>query len=475
MRTFISFGGYDDAPALTDDTGTVTYGELKERIAAAASELARRGVGPGDVLGLQAPNSIAFAVAFHAVIAAGAAVTPIHALLTRRERAHQLEAAGASLVDLARLPGAAEPAGAWDAASVAAGADSGIPECDAGSASAEAVLDDQTLACLPFSSGTTGVPKGARLSRRNLAVNTAQIAEALEEQGMSAGWTVAAPLPFSHIYGLTVLLDAPLTLGAHIVTGRKMSPAQILSCDWAFIAPPLVDPLLATEPGASRVILSGAAPFAEADAEALARHTGARVIQGYGMTEAAPVALVMRPGDRFSLGSPVRDTECRVVSGELQVRGPQVMSGYLDGTGIDEEGWLHTGDLVTQNSDGTFSYVDRIKDLVKYKGHQVSPIELERILGTHPAVDKVAVTRGRDEQGQEIPVAHVVLQENYPAGDDTARILLDYVAGEVAPYKKIRAVRFHRTLPYSSTGKLLRRNLRDNEPPHRPIFSGQRA
>jgi acyl-CoA synthetase (AMP-forming)/AMP-acid ligase II len=226
-----------------------------------------------------------------------------------------------------------------------------------------------------------------------------------------------------------------------------------------------------------RKLFSGAAPLgADVIAQCTAR-VGCVLQQGYGMTEASPathttseVDAEIKPG---SVGTLVPNTECRVVDpatredvapgedGEIWVRGPQVMLGYLnqpDATRatLDEDGWLHTGDIGHADEDGHFFIVDRLKELIKYKGMQVPPAELESVLLSHPAVADAAVVAQKDDDAGEIPRAFVVLKA--PA---TAEDLMAFVAARVAPYKKIRRVEFIAAIPKSPSGKILRRVLRD--------------
>jgi len=253
----------------------------------------------------------------------------------------------------------------------------------------------------------------------------------------------------------------------------------------AFVVPPLVL-ALANDPAVDRYdvsslrgVMSGAAPLDAALETACARRLECALIQGYGLTEASPVTHAVsdepgaaRPG---TIGRLVPNTECRIVDpasgadlgpgedGELLIRGPQVMSGYLnnrDATAatLDADGWLHTGDIGRVDADGYFTIVDRLKELIKYKGFQVPPAELEAVLRTHPAVGDAAVIPIPDEECGEVPKAFVVLRRAVPP-----EALLAYVAERVAPYKKIRAVEVVDAIPRSPSGKILRRVLREHE------------
>jgi acyl-CoA synthetase (AMP-forming)/AMP-acid ligase II len=233
-----------------------------------------------------------------------------------------------------------------------------------------------------------------------------------------------------------------------------------------------------------RLVFSGAAPLGEEIARALGQKLGCPVVQGYGMTEASPVThlspTVGAPSKPGSIGKVVPNTEVKIVdlvagaalgarqSGELLIRGPQIMRGYLNraqdtAEAIDEEGWYHTGDVGYVDDDGWFYVVDRTKELIKYKGLQVAPAELEALLLTHAAVLDVAVIRKADEEAGEVPLAYVVLKPDDAARGTSADALMAWVAERVAPHKRIRHVRFTDQIPKSASGKVLRRVLIERE------------
>jgi acyl-CoA synthetase (AMP-forming)/AMP-acid ligase II len=299
-------------------------------------------------------------------------------------------------------------------------------------------------------------------------------------------------LPFFHIYGQTVIMNMGLHLGATIVTMPRFDLEQFLGLiqeyrlTFAHLVPPIVL-ALAKHPlvdqydlSSLHTILSGAAPLGAELERACTERIGVAIIQGYGMTEASPVTHV-RPLDDTahpgSIGPTLPNTESRVVSaegggdlgpgedGEIWIRGPQVMQGYLndpDATArtLDAEGWLHTGDIGHVDDDGFFYVVDRLKELIKYKGYQVPPAELEAILVTHPAVADAAVTPHPDEEAGEIPKAFVVLKpDSHASADD----IMAFVAERVSPQKRVRMVEFVSEIPKSASGKILRRVLVDRE------------
>ncbi|MFC4502572.1 MULTISPECIES: 4-coumarate--CoA ligase family protein [Streptomyces] len=503
-----------DHVALIDTAGGAhtTYRELIERVNATAGALAARGIGVGDVVGLLAPNSSLFAVAFHGILRSGATATTINALFTAHDIAKQLTDANATMLITvsALLPQAQEAARTvgitaenlivLDGDGVAA---TGHPNADdllaQGAPAPQVDFDPAThLAVLPYSSGTTGNPKGVMLTHRNLVANMAQIRPLL---AMRSDDKILAVLPFFHIYGMTVLLNAALQARATLVVMPRFDLTDFLGTiqnhriTYGFIAPP-VAVALAKHPlvdqydmSSLRVILSGAAPL---DAElgiAVAKRLTVRVLQGFGMSELSPVSHCM-PADGgqehfgeaaplSSCGWPVPNTTNKIVDpatgkeiayptqglsepGELWVKGPNVMTGYLGNeeattATIDSDGFLHTGDLAQVDDAGRVFIVDRLKELIKYKGYQVPPAELEALLLTHPAVTDTAVIGVTDDDGEEIPKAFVVRR---PGTDLTADEVIEFVARQVAPYKKVRRVEFIDVIPKSASGKILRKDLR---------------
>jgi 4-coumarate--CoA ligase len=496
------FGGLtpDDAKrtAITDGaTGTaLTYGELVARIDAVAGALAARGFGPGDVVALYGVNEPAFAVVFHAILRAGATVTTVNAISSAEEVTRQLADSGAKAIFASAIlaPNAATAAASHgipgDLAFNLAELDALVAE---GHPAPDVTFDPVTqIAALPYSSGTTGEPKGVKLTHTNLVANMAQM---VPVQHVDPADVVLAVLPFTHIYGMNVLLNLTLRQRASAITLPRFDLVQFLGTiqdrkvTYVYIAPPIAV-ALAKHPvvdsydlSSIRVMVSGAAALDEALGQAVMKRLGITMVQGYGMTEMSPVSHVM-PVERKdisigSIGLILPNIEARVVDtltgeeiglpesgvsapGELLCRGPNVMSGYLgndEATAdtLEPDGFLHTGDIVTVDSKGVFYVVDRLKELIKYKGYQVPPAELEALLLTHPAIADAAVVALPDEEAGEVPKAFVVKQ---PGAELTGDEVKAFVARHVAPYKKVRAVEFIDAIPKATSGKILRKDLR---------------
>jgi len=484
-----------DEPALIDGPSgrTYTYGQLADAVQRFAGGLSARGFGTGDVLAIMAPNIPEYAIAFHGAAWAGGTVTTVNPTYTAHEVQHQLNDSGATrlltvsmFLDVARE--GAEGTGVTEIATFdpVDGTDAfqswfGEPMTE--HVAVEPMTD---LVALPYSSGTTGLSKGVMLTHHNLVANLAQCEPVLP---IAPGEAVLSFLPFFHIYGMQVLMNGTHVAGGTVITLPRFDLEQFLQlaqdhkAQRAFVVPPVVL-ALAKHPvvdsydlSSITQIFSGAAPLGADLAAEAGNRLGCEVVQGYGMTELSPVshATPEGMGRAGTIGVLVPNTECRVVDpdtgedlgvgadGEIWVKGPQVMAGYLNnesatmGT-IDEQGWLHTGDIGHVEEDGHWVIVDRLKELIKYKGFQVPPAELEALLLTHPAVADCAVIGVPDEEAGELPKAFIALK---PGAEATAADIQEFVAGEVAHYKQVRIVEFVDEIPKSASGKILRRLLRD--------------
>ncbi|MGW0464509.1 4-coumarate--CoA ligase family protein [Streptomyces sp. NPDC003027] len=494
-----------DTPALIDGAGelTLTYAQVDAFHRRVAAGLAEAGVRKGDVLALHSPNTVLFPIAFYAATRAGASVTTVHPLATPEEFAKQLRDSSARWIVtvsplLAVARRAAELAGGVEEILVCDEAAEGHRSLRSMLATtapepAPAIDPDEDVAALPYSSGTTGVPKGVMLTHTSIATNLAQLEPFVP---MGPGDRILAVLPFFHIYGLTALMNAPLRQGATVVVLPRFELDQFLAAiekhrvNGLYVAPPIVlalakHPAVADHDLSSlEYIVSAAAPLDASLAEACsARLKLPPVRQAYGMTELSPGTHVV-PLDAVdpplgAVGKLLPSTEMRILSlddpekdaapgadGEVAIRGPQVMKGYLgrpDATAamIDADGWLRTGDIGRVDENGWLFVVDRVKELIKYKGFQVAPAELEALLLTHEGVADAAVIGVYDEDGNEVPKAYVVRQPH--ASGLSAEDIIGFVAGQVAPYKKIRRVEFVDGVPRAASGKILRRELRERE------------
>ena len=494
---------FGDKPAFIDGPSgrELTYAQLAHAVERVAAALSERGFGKGDTFAIYSPNVPEFTVMFLAVARLGGVVTTVNPLYTHHELTHQLKDARAKW--LITVPTFLENA-------LKSAAEVGLQEVFVfgeaeGATPYRALLESdakapdvdidpkEDIVVLPYSSGTTGLPKGVMLTHYNLVANLKQIegVQAQTANPIDENSVVMGLLPFYHIYGMVVIMGYALYKGATVVTMPKFELESFLGLiqkhkvTYANVVPPIVlalakHPLvdqydLSTLTG----MMSGAAPLGGDVAGAAAERLGCEVTQGYGMTELSPVSH-FNPDpdmkiDRSKVGPAIPNTECRVVSvetgedvgasetGELLVRGPQVMKGYLNNpeataSTLDDEGWLHTGDIAVVDEHGYFAVVDRVKELIKYKGFQVAPAELEEVLLAHPNVSDAAVIGVPDEEAGEVPKAFVV--KNGDVSEDEVRA---FVAERVAPYKKLRGLEFVEAIPKSASGKILRRVLVDRE------------
>ncbi|NPA06312.1 MAG: 4-coumarate--CoA ligase family protein [Chloroflexi bacterium] len=489
---------YADKPALIDGPSgrVVTYQQLATMADRFAAGMAARGLQPGDVFAIFSPNLPEYPAVFHGVLKAGGIVTTANPLYTAQELHHQLVDSGAKYIItippfIERVKEAIQGTGVKEIFV--------FGEAEGATSLAEVLKTDaplpqvtinpaEDIAVLPYSSGTTGLPKGVMLTHRNLVAN---IVQAAAIEGVTDQDVLIGVLPFYHIYGMTVILNYALYRGSTVITMPRFDLETFLKLIETYritrmhLVPPIIlalakHPLVEKYDLSSvKYIVSGAAPLAPEVAKAAAARLDCVVKQGYGLTESSPVTN-LNPDDPAkiklaSVGPLVPNTEARVVDvstgkdvapgelGEIWIRGPQVMKGYLNkpeatAKTLDAEGWLHTGDVGYVDEDGYFYIVDRIKELIKYKGYQVAPAELEAILLSHPAVADAAVIPSPDPEAGEVPKAFVVKK-----ADVTADELMAYVAERVAPYKKIRRLEFVDQIPKSPSGKILRRVLVEQE------------
>jgi acyl-CoA synthetase (AMP-forming)/AMP-acid ligase II len=488
-----------DKPALIDAlTGrTLTFAQVADGVRCVAANLAACGFRKGDAFALLCPNVLEYALAFHGVATLGGVVTTMNPLYTVDELAFQLNDTGAAylLTVPACLDTAIAAAGRARVRQIFV-----LGDAPAGTEPFATLLEEAgdppvveidphaDLLVLAYSSGTTGLPKGVMLTHYNLAINMRQMEGIFPCQ---EGDIALAVLPFFHIYGLACILNMCLYKGATLVIMPRFDAGQFLTLlqDHAVaticLVPPLVQ-MLAQDPRVDafdlstlRSIVCAAAPLAAEVEQACADRLGCQIIHAFGMTELSggSMCIPLDPAKARSgsVGVLIANMEARVVDvstgedlglgerGEIWLRGPNVMRGYLgrpEATAamLDAEGWLHSGDIGYADAEGYFFIVDRIKELIKYKGMQVAPAELEAVLLAHPAIADAAVVGVPDEAAGEVPKAFIVAKVEVGAQE-----VMAYVAARVAPYKKIRQVEVVATIPRSASGKILRRLLVEQE------------
>lgn len=492
-RIFEGLSPTPEAIALIEGpTGrTITAAELMADIRSVAGGLTSRGVGAGHTVALMTPNIPEFCTIFHGIAWAGGTATTVNPAYTAPEIRHQLIDSGAELlITVSDCLDAAQAAieGTGVTEIVVIGDEAARLGDLAGSPIETQVpvdLDTHAVA-LPYSSGTTGMPKGVMLSHRNLVVNVDQL---LTVAKIDRGEITPAFLPFFHIYGLEVLINVYLASGAGLATLPRfdlelfLQLAQDHKSRRLWVVPPVAI-ALAKHPVVDRFDLSSlvqvnsaAAPLGADLARAVSERLGCPTTQAYGMTELSPASHVEplsapRPG---SVGKIVPGTFCRIVDhetgrdvagnaeGEIWVKGPQVMMGYLNNpeataATIDEEDWLQTGDVGYFDDDGYLFISDRVKELIKTKGFQVAPAELEAALITHPQVADAAVIGLPDDDAGEVPVAFLVASgDARPSLED----LQSYLREQLAGYKQIHQATYVDEIPKSASGKILRRVIRE--------------
>ncbi|RDD41526.1 4-coumarate--CoA ligase [Trichoplax sp. H2] len=490
------FSEYGEKPAITDTSSdrTINYNQLLDMIRRFGSSLIRMGFKKGDVFALYSPNLPEYAVAVLGIIAIGGIATTVNPLYTAEEVIKQLKLSGAQYIvgfpsNAANVIKAKETLNLKNA--YVFGNAEGLTsfstffEDDGTLFLPDLSIHPDDVAFIPFSSGTTGLPKGVMLTHYNICSNMAQLMHpdfaVYKHDGPNLGL-----LPWYHIYGFVVIMAITLRAGGHLISMLRFDQEVFLKSiekykiKYANLVPPIYV-LLSKSPmvkkfdlSALKESISGAAPL---DAE-----TSSTVNQriGFGMTELSPASHLVRRMDgdssQGSVGHCVPNTLAKIVDvetgeslgpgkdGELCIKGPQVMKGYFNNpeataNTIDKDGWLHTGDIGHYNEDKKFYIVDRLKELIKYKGFQVPPAELEGILLSNSKIADAAVIGIPDYEAGELPKAFVV-----KCDDITEEEVMDYVAIKVGPHKKLRGgVEFLEKIPKSASGKILRRELRKRE------------
>ena len=525
---------YGDSPAIIFMNCRLTYRQLKEEVDRFATALARLGVGTDTRVAIQLPNLPQTVIAYYGTLSLGAQVVMTNPLYVEREITHQWTDAGCTLAVVAdflfesRIKGIREglPVRHYIIASIpeylrfplnllapiklrkanppllaTVAAGEGIhfmrrliQATPPNPPRADVAMDDTAL--LQYTGGTTGVSKGAMLTHRNLSYNVQQVSAwfADAQRGTERGTEVLlACLPFFHVFGMTVSMNFPVSVGAAMVLTPNPRDIPQMVKNIAkhrvtlFPAVPAIFNAINTFPGVDKVDLasvtscfSGSAPLPTDILERFEALTGSKIVEGFGLTETSPVTHtnplkgIRKVG---SVGIPVPDTDSKVVDlqdgktevasgteGELIIKGPQVMKGYWnrpdETRAMIRDGWLHTGDIAVADQDGYFFIVGRKKDMIVAGGYNIYPDEVDGVLMRHPAVLEAATIGLPDQKRGETVKSFVVLRPGHAA---TAEELTQYCRQELAAYKVPRRIEFRADLPKSTVLKVLRRELRDQE------------
>lgn len=488
-----------DATALVDGDIRMTFRELDALSNACARAMRAEGVRPGDRVALFLPNSAEFEIAAFGASKAGAVFTPMNPSYREGEALHQLSDSGARILittaeGAALVQGIRKSLAALEAV-IATDGDAGahplfqdwIGAHSARSVPEPSIDPARDLVALPYSSGTTGLPKGVMLTHRNLVANYHQFTASHRITDRDSGLLF---LPLYHIYGALIMGGLILAGGAQVLMKRfsveeALRLVQEHRLTLFYAAPPALLAIARHEKteeydlSSLRYIMSGAAPLPPEVRRVVQERTGALTFMGYGLTEASPLTHLNPPVEALvreeSVGPPVSDQTQKIVdvetgekelpvgeTGELVLKGPHVMKGYWNAPEATAEalrdGWLHTGDIGRVDEEGYVYLMDRKKEMIKYKGFAVAPAELEARLHMHPDVADAAVVPRADPEAGEIPAAFVVPREGVRI--DEAE-LMNFVNESVAGYKRVRAVAFIDAIPKSGSGKILRRLLRE--------------
>ncbi|GLJ40227.1 hypothetical protein SUGI_0825740 [Cryptomeria japonica] len=503
---FEQLAEFAERPCIIDGvTGKVySYAEVELISRKAAAGLAKLGLGKGEVVMLLLPNCVEFAFVFLGASIRGAVATTANPFYTPGEIAKQVKASAARIIvtqaayvgklgdlskedcDLTVITIDSPPEGCLPISVLTEADESECPSVD---------IHPDDVVALPYSSGTTGLPKGVMLTHKGLVSSVAQQVDG-ENPNLyfHSEDVILCVLPLFHIYSLNSVLLCALRVGAAILIMQKFNIVSLLEFIQRYkvtvapFAPPIVleitkNPVVANYDISSiRLIMSGGAPLGKDLEDAVrARFPGAKSGQGYGMTEAGPV-LAMNlafakepfPVKSGSCGTVVRNAQIKIIDtetgvslphnkpGEICIRGPEIMKGYLNdpeatAQTIDKEGWLHTGDVGYIDDDEEIFIVDRVKELIKYKGFQVAPAELEALLVNHTSIGDAAVVPQKNEAAGEVPVAFVVKSEGAEISEQEIK---DYIAKQVIYYKRIHKVYFVDSIPKAPSGKILRKDLR---------------
>ncbi len=479
-----------------------TYGDFWACVDKLATALADIGVTKGDRVCLFEWTSPDFEIAFNAVIGIGAIVVPISPMSKEMEIEYIVNDSSAETIMvrdqlysrvrrvLSNTPSVKTIIVLGRRIPQTFSFDQFMEKCSSKPSSVD-INPRKDLCVLPYTSGTTGLPKGAMLTHYNIVSNILQASTAFQVHENDIPLNVT---PFYHIFGMVVGMLMSLYIGATQVIMKEFHRKDFCELieryrtTYAFLVPPIFvalvgySGLLKYDWSSLRFVANGAAPISPEVAKRFQELTGVTVYHQWGLTEASPV-VAANPWYKIkveSQGILLSDTEHRVIDpetfkelpmgeiGELVIKGPQIMKGYWNRPKeteeafitIDGERWLRTGDIAKIDEEGYEYIVDRRKEMIKYKGFSVSPAELERLLFTHPAVADCAVVGKPNSYGGEIPKAFVVAK---PRMNATSKEIIDFVKSRIAEYKWVREVEFVDNIPRTQSGKILRRVLIERE------------
>ncbi|KAI4367948.1 hypothetical protein MLD38_016568 [Melastoma candidum] len=503
VATYFLTRVHEGKVALVDEGSgeSLSYAELHAGIRCLASRLHGMGLSKGDIVLFLLPNSVYYPVVLFGCMYLGAVVTTMNPTSSVAEIKKRVGECGARIAfcssdrssDLTSL-GISTLAVPSSPVEVDRDGFGGMIFGDAGTLPRPRICQDD-MAAIVYSSGTTGTTKGVVLTHRNLIAMIELFArfEASQYEYPAKENVYLAALPMFHIYGLALFTTGLLSMGTTVVVMQRFEPNRAIKAIDRYkvthfpVVPPILLALTRAKAKGSqgsslkslKQVSSGAAPINNSCVKEFVKNfPHVDFIQGYGMTESAAVATrgfntgSIRWYDSVGLLAP--NMEAKVVNwrtqsflppgknGELLLRGPAIMKGYFNNveatrTAIDEDGWLHTGDIVHFNRDGYLFIVDRLKEIIKYKGFQIAPADLEAVLISHPEIEDVAVTGIQDNECGEIPVAFVVRKSGSLLCEAA---IINYLSNQVAPYKKVRKVMFTGSIPRSAAGKILRRELK---------------
>lgn len=483
-----------------------TYREFNELASKMANALFDLGLTSGDTVGLYLPNSPQFLIAYYGILRAGMIAVPINPMLTGEDLAfiikdaqlkavispveavttlEQAKTADLQIISTA-LTGQLDPAsnpptpGVLALEALLANAANVVPEVG---------IDQNAIANLQYTGGTTGRSKGAVLTHANLLANAVQFRDWFKNVYTDGDGRFLGVIPFFHIYGLTTTINSPILTGSAIILHSRFDINEIMQSinkykPNLFMGVPAMYAAIAMRDSRDydlssiRACVSGSSPLPPAVQEKFQQVTGGKLVEGYGLSECSPIVTVtpiygtVKPG---SIGVPIADTQVKIVDpqtgaeittsgeiGELLVKGPQVMQGYWNNPAetelvLTDDGWLHTGDLVYMDDDGYIFIADRLKDMIIMGGEKIYPRELEDFLYTHPAVKEVAVTGIPHPLRGEVPKAFVVLKDG---AETTEKELRQYCLANLSKFK-VPKIEIIDALPRNAVGKVLRRVLRE--------------